>query len=455
MADELSPDDVKVIFEDDDVIVVTPLTYEGNKYYGKKTPWFEEGWYGNQEFEKRLKNGGRIYYIVNKKTGEKEAFYKDRYNQVFYNESTKLGKPEIEDLVKFAPSAKKIIWELTGSDVFKKLRQFAKGQITDRELIDSDDMIYKIDVNSKSKGDSVIVLEFKDDEKLFEALDFSDDDIWFVNTVMSRDYEFKSSDQMYYDSRDGYGIFRYLNKEQEDKLKRISFIVDGREVNLQNEREMGDLYEKLHENFDRYIDRMEWALIENINEKSSERARVDIKKEILDYLSEKGFTLTREFDRISITVAELVYMFAVYGNRNASLNDLVTYELEPGPRARLGGWSDDQYEYETYSPDESTDRVLDNNLDEILEKLEEDESLKEYFEIYNRIESKYRFDTWHELPRDKNIMFKVDKLGMNLKLHVSLRKKDGNYFNVNHQFTEENFNKFLHNPELFSIFNEK
>jgi hypothetical protein len=82
--------------------------------------------------------------------------------------------------------------------------------------------------------------------------------------------------------------------------------------------------------------------------------------------------------------------------------------------------------------------------------------MKEYFKLYEKIVSKYKLNTWYSTPKDSNILFRVKNIDPNtLKLVVDLRKSGSNDWDKTHYFTEENFNKFLHQPELFSIFDEK
>lgn len=450
-------DEVTKVFEDDNILIVSPLTIEANMYYGQKSPWYEDGYYGGRDFETKRKVGGKIYYIINKKTGEKESFYKDQYGKCWYTQRSKLDKSEIEDLINFAPSAKKLIQELTGNESFKKLRQYAKGQIDEETLTNSDDLIYDIIVNKNSPGDSKIILEFDNDDDFFKILDLSDDDIWFLNAIMARDYDFKSSDSMWDDNKEGYGLFRWFNDENTNKLRQIASIVfPSEEFDNNSENYLGKLYRTLDERFSNELDRMNWELIDGINVASSENARKSIGKELNDYLEEKGFKLERTYDRISTTVADLVYLYSVKGLRYADINTLLESELKPKDKYSLGGWGNNYYEYEVNVEDEKAlNSEFENQLDKILDAINEDDNLKEYFELVDKISSKYKFNTFYGTPKDKNILFQIKKIDPStLRIEVMLRKSGSNDWDKRHWFTEENFNKFLHQPELFSIFNE-
>lgn len=451
-------DQVEKVFEDDKVLIVSPLTNTANRYYGLKSPWYEESWSGTREFERRLESGGKIYYIVNKESGEKDSFYKDQYGILWYNSGSKMGEKDVNDLIEFAPSAKNAILNITSRDTFKKLRQFAKGQIDATTLENSDDLIYDVRVNKDSLGDSQVVIRFDDDEQFFNMLDLNDDDIWFVNAVMARDYEFRSYDQMWEDNKEGYGIFRYFNDENLEKLKKIALVVmPSEDFEPQNESYMGQLYLKLYDTFSRQLDDMDYRYLNELNQSSSENARKEIENEFRKYLSKKGFSLDRMYDRISTTVGELVYLYSLKGRKRDDLQTLLESELKPENSYEIGGWGNDYYEYESNNDIDFTylNSKFEDELDWIIEKLEEDTDMVEYFRLTERL-AEYKLNTWYETPKDKNILFQIKKIDPNtLRIQVNLRKKDSRDWDKTHYFTEENFNNFLHQPELFSIFDEK
>jgi hypothetical protein len=288
-------------------------------------------------------------------------------------------------------------------------------------------------------------------------MELSDDDIWFLNVIMSRDYEFVDGDRMWDDNKEGYGIFRWFNDANTNKLKEISQIVlPDREFDSHNESFMGELYRKLDEHFDRQLDRMNWDYIEEYNEASSEFARNEIQKEIDTYLNEKGFHLIRKYDTISITIADLIYLYSITGRRHDDLKELLKGVLAPTRKDRIGGWGENYYEFEGKVDVEKLNNEFEFQLEKIWDTLTEDDDMKEYFKLYERIVSKYKLNTWHSTPKDANILFRVKNIDPNtLKLVVDLRKSGSNDWDKTHYFTEENFNKFLHQPELFSIFDEK
>jgi hypothetical protein len=442
-------DQVEKIFEDDNVLIVSPLTIEGNRYYGQESPWYEEGYYGTKDFERKLASGGKIYYIVNKKTGEKDSFYRTQ------DGDTGLSKDDIDNLFKLAPTAKKVLNDITGSDVFKKLKQFAKGKINVTTLENSDDLIHDTLQNRESPGDSIVLLRFKEDEDLFEILDFSDDDIWFLNVIMSRDYEFMDADKMWDDNKEGYGIFSSFNGDNMQKLKDISrLVLPSEEFNEQSEQFMGNLYRKLNEHFERQLDTMSWDYIAEYNEVSSDHARTEITNEINKYLNEKGFSLVRNYDTLSIGVSDLIYLYSITGNRYADLKTLLEIVLKPSPRDNIGGWGENYYEYQGTMDMKKLNNEFEFQLEKIWDVLTEDDDMKEYFELYDRITSKYKLNKLYSTPKDSGITFKIKSIDPETKKITAVLSKKNIVWDKTHYFTEENFNKFLHQPELFSIFDE-
>jgi hypothetical protein len=216
---------------------------------------------------------------------------------------------------------------------------------------------------------------------------------------------------------------------------------------------MGELYRKLDEACDSQLDRMNWEYIEEFNEKSSEHARTEITHEIETYLKSKEFTLVRKYDRLSIAISDLIYLYSVTGNRYADLKTLLEVVLKPGRGENIGGWGENYYEYEGKVDTDMLNNEFETQLDKIFDTLSEDENLQGYFKLYEEITSKYKLNTWYSTPKDDNIIFRIKKINQDsLSIVVDLNLKDKSVWGKTHHFSEENFNKFLHQPELFSIF---
>lgn len=63
------------IYEDDEYILIKPLSWEASKKYGSNTKWCTASKYDYSQFE-RYSSRGILVYILNKKTGNKQAMFK-------------------------------------------------------------------------------------------------------------------------------------------------------------------------------------------------------------------------------------------------------------------------------------------------------------------------------------------------------------------------------------------
>lgn len=462
MDELLSEDEVTKIYEDENVLIVQPLTFSANKYYGEGTPWYEEGWYGMKDFGKKMDSGGKIFYIIDKKTGEKTGIYKNQWDEVFKSEDEEMDQEDIVNLIKTYPSAKSKIRDLTSNQIFFKLRNFAKGGSSKTELLSSEDLISGIYLDEKSPKDSKVLLDFGENDEIFDTLDLSEDDRWFINAINYGDFEFMSSDQLYQDNTEGYGIFSYFNKTNEEKLKDIARFLgvtekSGEEFDIERESSKANLYQRLYDLFPRQMDEMDYALMQEINEKATDLARNDIQQDFDKFLGDLGFKVKQSYDEIETTITNLLYLYSITGDKNSNLKNLIQKVFQGSVRKKsFGGWGTDYYEYQSGADidGEKVNQKFEAELDDIIEKLNDDDKLSEFIELYNRITSKYKIGVHYETPKDKNISFRINKIEPDTKkIVVSLTQKGGR--TVYHSFTEENFNKFLYNPEIFSIFHEK
>ncbi len=457
-------DQVDKVYEDDTYLIVTPLTVLANRYYGIKSPWYDDSWKGTKDFDEKLKSGGKIYYIVNKNSGEKDSFYRDQYGIVYNSPWEKMSKKTIKDLVHEYPAAKDIILKLTSKDFFKLLRKYASGKISAEVLAKSDDLIYDVRKMGEYPAQDLIILQFSDDDYFLEQiLDLGTDDTWFIKAVYYRDFEFITSDGLWQNNKEGMGLFRYFDDSNMERLKKIATTLTPGEFETGGDDYFGRLYKLLYDGYERDVDSMDYDLMDAINTSATEAARKEISKDFDEHLGSKGFKLVQPFDRISISVYDLIYQYSLTGKKTLPLFDLVKNVLNDN--SRFGGWGDSYYEYEGRGLDiNALNEKFANVLDNIIEKMEEndDGGIKEFYELHSRIFSKYKQDRWHETPKDKNILFRINKIYPGtLKIDVSFRKRAGrssfsgeSSWDKRHQFSEENFYKFLYQPELFDIFDE-
>lgn len=448
------------LYEDDDVLVIRPKSYAASCYYGANTKWCTTNKGSSGYFEKYIKTG-LLYYFINKKENTKMALYRnteDRKTEVYNAQDILVS---LDNLRESFPNQNDLIDDLIGVGEFiKSLREFTRGKIDYRELEDSDESILKVKP-SDPLGQSTIVINFDEDEKFFKALDISEDDLWFLNAINSHynSYDFMDSYQIEQDFKEGYIIYGELNKENSAKLKEITeLILPEEEFNMDNDDYRIKLSETLLSLFD---SEMDWILGDYHTEKNSEMlqtATTSIEKEINGFLESIGFIIYREYDEIATTPANLLMWSARLQLPKIDAISLFNQIIEYTGTGKLGGWSENSYEYQDYDNFDSNafNNTVERQFDKILEKLDEDEDsggekIKEFLGFRNRIVKKFGINKWNKLPVDKNVGFKVENFDReNMRVIIMIEKQYKGMRRL--KLSEENFNNLLYSPQLFDLF---
>lgn len=445
------------IYEDSDVLVVRPKSHAASCYYGANTKWCTTQTGNPGYFEKYFRDGN-LYYFLNKKTNNKLALYRnesERQTEVYDAQDRNVP---VENLREEFPNQIDLIDDLLGMGEFiKKLREFTKGRINSDELMESDSSIYGVDTK-EPLGQSKIVIDFGDDENFFKNFEISEDDIWFMNAINSHysDYEFIDSYTVEEDWKEGYIVFGDLNDENKEKLQQIAeLILPSKEFDLNSDEYRQELSATLLDLFERETDNILSDYFVEKNREMSITARESIEKEIDGVLESSGFKLVRKYDIIATTAANLIMWSARLGINKTDVISLFNQIVESNGGS-IGGWAEDQYEYQDYEnfDSDSFNREVERQFDSILEKIEDDGTqINEFIDLRKRILSKYKMNTWFELPKDKSIKFKIKNFDRDdMKIIVLLNKQFKSEKTLS--LTEEQFNYLLYQPELFDLFGE-
>ena len=439
------------IYEDNDVLVVRPKSHAASCYYGANTKWCTTQ-KGNPGYFDKYFRDGNLYYFLNKKTGLKMALFrneKERITDVYNAEDRNV---DLEELREQFPNQNDLIDELLGMGEFvKKLREFVRNQTSVRDLENSDGSILEI-IPADPLGQSKIVFDFGDDDNFLKFLDLTDDDIWFFNVMNSHysDYEFMDSYTIEEDWKEGYIVYGDLNDENQEKLKQISeIILPSKEFDIRSDEYRQELSSVLSDLFERETDNILSDYFAEKNREMTITARESMNNELDKALESIGFAFKRKHDEIYTTAANLIMWTARYGITKIDAMSLIQKLLEDHG-GNIGNWSEDQYEYQDYDnfDSKSFNNYVERQLDSILEKLEEDETLDDFIEFRKKILSKYKINVWYELPKDKKKSFKIKDFDRDdMTVSVEMRTPEGGF--ETKKYSEEQFYNLLHQPELF------
>ena len=339
-------------------------------------------------------------------------------------------------------------------ETFMALRDYVKGKIPKGELEDSDPDIYHVREDRSNRGQSTIKLGFNDD-KFWKNAGLGEDDIWFMKMINSpyTDYEFMDSYSVTDDFRNGYTIFGELNEDNIEKLKQISRYIFPKKFDLENEEFRSDFADKLLTSFKSQTQDIIDDYHTEKNREMTDVAQERIKKELNDYFNEYGFNYIAD-DEFTTTVANLIML---YIKENAIHEPLAKFlpKIFSSNNNSIGGWQENSYEYQDSKnfDSDSFNNYVERKLDDIIEKIEEgydgDFNIQDYVDMVSRISKKFELDKMYNLPKKKDVRFKIETFEMNpnkvvVKLSRAFKQREL-------KLTEENFYHLLYQPTLFNL----
>ena len=448
---------VTKLYEDNEVLVVQPNSFAASCYYGANTKWCTTQKGSPAYFEKYARDGN-LYYFLNKKTGLKLALFVHSEHNTKTVYDAKDNEVGLDTLREEFSEQTDLIDDLIGVGKFiKKVREYSRGLASEREVLNSDDSIYKI-IPSKPLGQSELVIEFKDDDEFFKALDLSDDDIWFANLMLggSSNYEFMDYYSVEDDLKQGYGLYHYFNEENMEKLKQISAVILGtNKFELNSDEFMGKLFQQISKLFENQLD---YIISDYVYEKNTEMQKTTeeyIENEIDKVLEKVDFQVYRKYEMVKTTIGNCVWLSSLLKIPKIDAKSLFNQAVSQYT-GRIGGWYDNTYEFQNDDnfDSQSFNNTVERRLGEILEIIEEEETpIQDYLDLVNKISSKYEFDKWYDLPKDKSIRFGIKKIDREkMKIIVSVSKDHKQKILA---LTEEQFFNLLYQPELFDLFGEE
>ena len=338
----------------------------------------------------------------------------------------------------------------------KSLVNYVKNNGTKDDIYDSDSSIYHIDTK-KPLGKTEITVDLETTDTFLDAIGLDDDDKYFLNNISFGDYDLFDYYNVEDDFKDGYIIYGDLDEENLKKLKYISSVLlPGESFNLDDDKFRVKLSEVLLSFYDGQIENIitEWKEEQEIA--SKENVINVVEKELDEYLNKINFSIYTKFDKITTTISQLIMWWVRLGR--PEIDDVAEFFIkiiEKNGSSNLGNWDDLRY---TGNFEINTERFNDNvskQFDDIIEIIEEDETINEFVKMTKRISSKFKvgIGKWVPLPKNKKIMYNI--IGFDRdenKIDVRLRKmyKDDYQFREL-KLTEQNFYYLLFQPTLFKF----
>ena len=426
----------KVIYEDDDWLIVEPMDYESYTYTSPD----------NLKSEWNRFRDGDIFFIVDKNNNATYAggfktymIYIEEDKTYYYNWNGKEIKTKKRFIRDFPTHIIQQVNDIIGvGDIYKLLTKIAKGeQVSSRELENADDAIYDFKYTPKAPFKSKIDLRFDEDDyiKLFNP---SDDDMWYYNAITGNydTYEWEDDYQATQDFREGY-FFNQFNQENLKKIRQILSIISPQSVELETDEE---------------IESIIYEYTSETNECKTRGFNKMIEDDFCNPFYNYGIFTKHCLRDYFTSVGMLLSLYDTMGDKTLTISELL---FRIGSDMEITGWSDYIYEIDGVDFDqESFDSECSRYLDKIIDKLEDESQYVDiyaYADIYKRLDSKFKINNRYKTKSGREFFYR----GINPKnnrILIQVFKKDGSVGTEDRSYSEEEFENFLVSPELFEGF---
>lgn len=340
-------------------------------------------------------------------------------------------------------------------ETFKALRNYAKGNITKYELLDSEKLFSHVREVGDKPGQTVISIEFDDEEQFLKSIGLSEDDVYFYQAMNSpyTDYDFydhySSTDQF----MEGYGIYDVMDDDNIELLSQIGRSILPMKFDMKNDKYLKELSDKLMTNFKDEVNSLLNDYNYEMNSQMRSTAQEVITDQVDDYLKDLGLTKVGD-NGIKITVTDLLRLYIENGNILLPLSELLKDIFKGGED--LGGWMEDPYQFEDISKFDrfNFNRDVSRTLNRILNTIEElgdgdGVTVEDFTKMTERVTKKFQQGKFYTLPKNPDIRFKIDgfrfpMMKIFVQLQRGLKRKDVT-------LTEDNFYHLLYQPSLFNL----
>ena len=441
----------KIIFEDEDWLIVEPMDYDSYLYYAPDN---------TRLMWKDVRNG-QLFCIVDKENNaglgggfRTYIIFKDEDNKISYYNWNGVGRPRIDFLEYFPEDIKPQIEEVIGvGKMYDLLTRIVNGeQVSSRWMENVDEAVYDFKYTPKAPIKSKIDLRFDEDDyiKLFNP---SDDDMWYYNAITGNydTYEWEDDYQATEDFKEGY-FFNQFNEENLKKVKEIISIISPQSVELETDDQKSEAGKKLIDMFRNEVESMIYEYTSLTNESKTRGFNQMIKDDFCNPFYNYGIFTKHCLREYFTSVGMLLSLYDTMGDKTLTISELL---FRIGSDMDITGWSEYIYEIDCLDFDqEYFDSECSRHLDKIIDKLEDESEYADiygYGELFKRLDSKFKINSRYYTKNGKDFFYR----GINPKnnrILIQVFKKDGSAGMEERSYSEEEFNNFLVSPELFEGF---
>jgi hypothetical protein len=439
--------DVEIVSEDENLKIVKVLSKDAAFYFGGDL--YSQSWDDNF-------SEGDLYFLISSDPDVQVFSIHNRDNNdpsVVRYGYDKNGFANADDIKKYFPKSIKVLNPIIRfGETYEFLKSVYNGYEPRWNENGGDKIIGEIKFNSSSPNNSIVVIEFNDDEDFLNIFDLDSDDVYEWRYYMS-DYSNVDYDTYRYteDWNEG-DFFQYaFNDQNKEKLINIvrTFFPS---VDPSDTKKISDLANEIDSNVvdsivDEYASEWENCIYNN--------SRDEIRSELNNPFVKFGIKQKALAYKYEATVGVLLTWYKQLKSEDVDLGGLLKELIDKFDRNNYrGNWAELRYNGDC--PDWDNERYqsyVSDQLDKIIEKYEEDErfvNYNEFIELQQQIDQEYGFDKWIPIRTDKNKFFKIEKIdpGTN-KIIISFRDNQSDNREEKRSVTYDDLKRIETQYELF------
>ena len=448
----------EIIYEDDYYLFLRCLGRDCFSYYAPHSVY--RVWY-----DYWARRGNELYFAIlkNREGGISTVWTILKIENADIKVKEEASDSSFSNLLSDFSELKNKFYEIFAtSDLYETLKRISEGFEYDKHNLNRiDDCVVDIKFNKTNPNKSFIRLRFTDEEYL--GIFYGGDDnynISFYNQITSSydSYEFTDPYNTKEDWGEGY-LFRAFNNQNKEKYKKIvqyfSPIAHSKEDYEEIFSETVDRFTSMFQNeVDRIID--DYHTLDN--DCRREGTVEAFEGELCELLTGHGIIKVGNcFNTYVTTNRNLISMYEETNSQGFSLLEMLRNFVVKNGLDDPTDFHENYYDYwcsDWSSKVEEFNKDVSRQLDYCLEKIEDSNyfsDIDEYKQIVDVIKT-YKMDRWNQVPHSKNQKFPKFKIQdidpQTNKIKVLVWK--GNSIPVEpRSYTLDEFNNFLHSPELF------
>ena len=399
--------DVEIVSEDENLKIVKVLSKDAAFYFGGDL--YSQGWDDNFR-------DGDLYFLISSDPDVQVFSIHNRDNQdasVVRYGYDRNGFANADDLKKYFPKSVKVLNPIIRfGETYEFLKSVYNGYEPRWNENGGDKIIGEIKFNRSNPNNSIVVIEFNDEEDFLNIFDLDENDIYEWRYYMSDYSNVDYDDYRYTEDWNEGDFFQYAfddqNKEKLINIVRTFFtstdITDTKKISLLANEIDSDFVDRV---IDEYASEWETCIYN--------AARDEIRSEVENPFIKFGIKEKSLAYKYEATVGVLLTWYKQLKSEDVDLGGLLKGLIDKFDRNNYrGNWGEIRYNTDCHDwNNDAYQTYVSDRLDKIIEKYEEDERFVNYYEfieLQQKIDQEYGFGKWIPVKTDKNIYFKIDKI---------------------------------------------